>query len=580
MIISGLQTLVSSAAAVDFCICLKKEQIFFALSTFFRIFASMIRWASILFLVILSAACLLFPACDGGGRQRIQLEELERQNRADSLMTNDSLALSLAGWFDRHGTANEQLRAHYILGRTYADLGEAPQAIDAYNDAVDRADTTANDCDYYTLCRVYSQMAELFYQQNLITDNLRCLDKSIEYAYMVGDTIAALNSYGQKIVAFDLQNNPDSVIQCSSKIKVLPDLYYQYLSIVFNAYIKLSDLENARRCMKTYEEKSGYFDSLGNIEKGREAYYHIKGCYYSAIGEQDSAELYYRKELQNGRDYNNQNMAARSLSLLFKIQNKTDSAAKYGLYSYQMVDSVYMRMSTRTVARIQAMHDYSRYQHNAQRERERANQERGKVRLLLGVVVLSFFVLAYVFHRIRLFRQKTYKAFKAKVVELEQVQSDVLKLRSNEENLHNLICEKESKMNQLNNEISSLRNNKMSSEKETEQRLQKSPVYHMLHKKANQGELLGEEDWSQLNRLIIETLPGFYQYVMSEQYKIGINEYRTLLLLRLHVNPKPISYLLGCTPQNVTKISKTVLSKLFHVTGTCSDLRNRIINMF
>ena len=106
---------------------------------------------------------LLLVACDGGRRERLQLEELERQNRADSLMTNDSLALSLAYWFDRHGTSNEQMRAHYILGRTYADLGETSQAILSYQDAIDRADTTARDCDYYTLCRVYSQMAVLFF---------------------------------------------------------------------------------------------------------------------------------------------------------------------------------------------------------------------------------------------------------------------------------------------------------------------------------------------------------------------------------------------------------------------------------
>jgi hypothetical protein len=88
---------------------------------------------------------LLLVACDSGRRERLQLEELERQNRADSLMTNDSLALALTNYFDRHGTPNEQLRAYYILGRTYADVGEAPRAIEAYNTAADRADTTAAD---------------------------------------------------------------------------------------------------------------------------------------------------------------------------------------------------------------------------------------------------------------------------------------------------------------------------------------------------------------------------------------------------------------------------------------------------
>ena len=124
-------------------------------------------------------AVLLLVACDNGERQRLQLAELERQNRADSLMLNDSLARDLADWFDRHGTPNEQMRAHYILGRTYADRGESPAALDAYNDAADRADTTAQDCDYHTLCRVYAQKAELFRHQNLFENNLQNLNTSI-----------------------------------------------------------------------------------------------------------------------------------------------------------------------------------------------------------------------------------------------------------------------------------------------------------------------------------------------------------------------------------------------------------------
>ena len=78
--------------------------------------------------------CLLvivLSSCSGDGSEmRAQLEELERQNRADSVMTNDSLAEHLVKYFDRHGTPNERMRAHYILGRTYADMGEAPRAVD------------------------------------------------------------------------------------------------------------------------------------------------------------------------------------------------------------------------------------------------------------------------------------------------------------------------------------------------------------------------------------------------------------------------------------------------------------------
>ena len=54
--------------------------------------------------------CLLvivLSSCSGDGSQmRAQLEELERQNRADSVMTNDSLAISSGGrmriWVRHH----------------------------------------------------------------------------------------------------------------------------------------------------------------------------------------------------------------------------------------------------------------------------------------------------------------------------------------------------------------------------------------------------------------------------------------------------------------------------------------------
>ena len=124
---------------------------------------------------------LILGACAGGEHQKMlaHLEELERQNLADSVMTNDSLAERLAKYFDHHGTPNERMRAHYILGRTYADMGEASAAVNAYLDAADAADTIAKDCDYHTLSRVYGQMGYLLYSQNLPDDCIRSTRRSI-----------------------------------------------------------------------------------------------------------------------------------------------------------------------------------------------------------------------------------------------------------------------------------------------------------------------------------------------------------------------------------------------------------------
>ena len=127
---------------------------------------------------------LLLAACGESHEQMLrQLEELEGMNRAYEPLTNDSLDKQLANWFDLHGSANERMRAHYILGRTYADLGEAPRAADAYLDAASQADTMAEDCDYRTLGCIYSQIGDVYYRQLLLSHVIDARKKSYYCTY-------------------------------------------------------------------------------------------------------------------------------------------------------------------------------------------------------------------------------------------------------------------------------------------------------------------------------------------------------------------------------------------------------------
>ena len=165
--------------------------------------------------------CLLvivLASCSGDGSQmRAQLEELERQNREYEDFTTDSLAKELVDYFDRHGTANERLRAHYILGCVYRDLGEAPRAVDAYLDAASQADTTAADCDFRTLGCVYSQMGDVCHRQLLLSNEIEARRKSYYYGLLAGDTLGALSSMKLSASAYIL-------IQVS-QVPNLPVLY-------------------------------------------------------------------------------------------------------------------------------------------------------------------------------------------------------------------------------------------------------------------------------------------------------------------------------------------------------------------
>ena len=82
-------------------------------------------------ILVLAGVLWFLIGCVEDNTQKLrQLELLEQANRADSVMHNDSLAEDLVAYFDKNGTSNERMRAYYILGRTYFDLGELPRALD------------------------------------------------------------------------------------------------------------------------------------------------------------------------------------------------------------------------------------------------------------------------------------------------------------------------------------------------------------------------------------------------------------------------------------------------------------------
>ena len=64
------------------------------------------------------------------------LDSLNQRNRTDQPFTVSDVE-PYVRFFDRHGTSNDRLLAHYLLGRAYYEHGEAPMALECYHDAID-----------------------------------------------------------------------------------------------------------------------------------------------------------------------------------------------------------------------------------------------------------------------------------------------------------------------------------------------------------------------------------------------------------------------------------------------------------
>ncbi|MBQ2209229.1 MAG: hypothetical protein II404_04620, partial [Prevotella sp.] len=260
-------------------------------------------------------------------KMRAGLDSINMRNRTDQPFTIQDVE-PYVRFFEDHGTPNDRLLAHYLLGRAYYEHGEAPMALQCYHDALDCADTTSTDCDFAQLSRVYAQMAQVFYEQGLYREQLVFQQLSSEYGWKGKDTLSTLMSYEQESFAYERLGLTDSAIFV---IEDVASKYEQYgyaseaaisLGTIIDNMVNKGEYQKAKQYMEGYESKSGRFDSQGNIEAGREIYYMLRGVYYLKLNMLDSAEYYFRKVLRDGKDYNCQHAGAKGLADLYHRQNR------------------------------------------------------------------------------------------------------------------------------------------------------------------------------------------------------------------------------------------------------------------
>lgn len=160
--------------------------------------------------------CVMGSLLLGCSHDRIHYEHVlnqaEKQNADYDSITNLDSIKHAVEYFEDYGTANEKMRAYYLLGCAYMDMGEAPLALESYQNANDCADTTKTDCNYLCLMKIHSQMAELFYQQLLPCEMIEELYLQYKYALRVGNIYSAINSVERKAGAYELLDMPDSFI--------------------------------------------------------------------------------------------------------------------------------------------------------------------------------------------------------------------------------------------------------------------------------------------------------------------------------------------------------------------------------
>jgi hypothetical protein len=411
-------------------------------------------------------------------------------------------------------------------------------------------------------------MADIFYYQSLYRHQLIYNKLAEKYAWKGEDTLAALMCYEQESFAYASLGDMDSAIA------IIDDVAEKYLEYGYPSYSAVSlgtnilrlldkgDYMKAKKNMDIYESQSGYFDSVGNIGTGREIYYKAKGRYYLYIGILDSADYWFRKELRDGRDFDNQHAAAKGLVELYQRLHQSDSVAKYSVYAYAMSDSAYARRTTKEVERMQAMYNYTRHQKLSHLAIMRASRIENIVWGCIGIILFLVFTIYVVYERLSRKRQEMENKYLHSLEIINHARQDINMLRESHADNAKLIAEKERLIYEQRDYLKTLPI--------------EMPLYNRL---AVKGQEPTAEEWQLIEEQVFQLYPQFHQFLDNHASLLNDKEYKTCILIRAGFKPKSISNMLNVGPSYISNIRTEMLQTLFNIAGTPKDFDSMIKNM-
>ena len=448
------------------------------------------------------------------------------------------------------GHSHRYMRSLYMLGCVFRDRGDAPTAIQYYQEAANQADTTQADCNFYTLCRIYGQMAVLFQKQRSPRQELEVERKAYDAAMKAKDTLAAISYYkymagayyalGMKDSALTIVENAISLYtKRKEKSKAAAEM-----GVASDFYIKKKDFRRADSLLKQYEAYSGFFDNNGKITPGRETYYYTKGLYYQGIQETDSAIFYYRKLLSPLIDIEDVELGYKGLMSVYHHLGKADSTLKYANLYAQANDSANILHSADEITRTQALYNYTQFRLQAEQERHHAMTNL-YVAFALGVILCILMLIIY--------------------LGIIQVRHHREKVQIAEQQLHTRLSELEHQLT-------------IKEMMDVEKEMMDSPLVNSFHEMAKSSVKKPTlDEWSQLRSFLRDKLPAFWDKLHECEPPLRIEEIDVCLLIRLQFKAKDIANLTGMSLQSISNIRRRLLQRVFHQSEGGSKEFDRLI---
>lgn len=517
-----------------------------------------------------------------------QLLTIKAKDKAYITHTSDSLIKTVVKYYEERKDRERLPETYYYAGRVYRDLGDAPQALEYLQKAIE----STKDCtDYRLISRIYSQTGTLYLYQDTYDQALEVFRKAYQYCLSDKDSIGMVYSLRDIGRTFTTLNCADSALYYyKGALKYAEQIHNNHLVGVVQA-----ELSGLYIQLEMYPEAFTAIQCSNKYIKGHNIapFYAILADYYYYTNQLDSATFYYTQTASFDDLYQKQG-SYKGLGNIARKKGQYKEAMEYFDKYLIYTDSIKDITNTETIRKMQSLYNYQlKEKENSKLQRQAANYKLWNILLIFSLLSLVFLFIAYYQFRKKKEQQQLVKQERIKQIQKERYAQSNTYLEKNKEqikevelSLHKAEIEKDQLRQDLLKAQKSLiekTNEQITAtqrvQKQSELALKHSDIYKKFHF-AVQGsdEKIGNDDWKELMCAVDEAYNQFTTRLL-ELYPMKTIEIQVCVLIKIGLSPAQIAFITIRSRQAISSIRKRLYSKVMGKDGTPEQWDN-FINTF
>lgn len=514
-----------------------------------------------------------------------QLLCIKANDRAYIPHSSDSIILPILNYYKQTDDLHLP-ETYYYAGRIYRDLGDAPQALDYFNNTLDALPSSS---DSYSLkSKVYSQIGTLFLYQDIYDEALKMFKEAFHYDLLLEDSVGMSYDLRDMATSYRCLNQIDSAIYYYGKANDLALALHQqrFVSMIQSQmaglYIQLKKYDLAKQFLQSslsYQhkaDKSGIFS--------------VAAKYYHQLGTKDSAVYYYTQLLDFGTIYAKQAAHWGLAELAIDNNHEQDAIPHLRVYM-QCVDSIRKITDREAIRQMRSVYNYKLREKEIAHLKSKNEQTKLIIISLLSLcAILASITFAYIQYfklkqlqltirlkKIKRLKDKLYSRSvqfieenKRKIEELEIMERKFLEVDQINTTLKEQLNAQKELIIYTNKQIKLDLNRR----EQSQAVLFKSEIYLHIQRQLKINDrskrMLSDEDWKELEKLVNSTYNGFKEN-LYDIYNLSLFEYRVCLLIKINIQPIDIGKLTEHSKESISSTRRRLYEKVFHIKGAPKD---------